>query len=97
SIKATGLSPRPAPTLSVHAAGRPARSIWVTMPCSLTSHRRCDSMICAGILGSDEQTQEGGMEVRYNSAHELGEMLTVVGSKLRQGDSAPDFAIDSLD
>jgi thiol peroxidase len=37
------------------------------------------------------------MEERTGEAYELGEELTVVGSKLKQGDTAPDFALDSFD
>ncbi len=37
------------------------------------------------------------MEERTGEAFELGEQLTVVGSKLEPGDSAPDFALDSFD
>ncbi len=37
------------------------------------------------------------MEERTGEAYELGEQLTVVGSKLRPGDTAPDFALDSFD
>ena len=37
------------------------------------------------------------MEERTGEAFELGEQLTVVGSKLNRGDSAPDFALDSFD
>lgn len=37
------------------------------------------------------------MEERAGEAYELGEELTVVGNKLKQGDAAPDFALDSFD
>jgi thiol peroxidase len=37
------------------------------------------------------------MEERTGEAYELGEELTVLGSKLKQGDTAPDFALDSFD
>ena len=37
------------------------------------------------------------MEERSGEAFELGEQLTVVGSKLQPGDTAPDFALDSFD
>ena len=37
------------------------------------------------------------MEERTGGAFELDEALTVVGSKLRSGDSAPDFALDQFD
>ena len=37
------------------------------------------------------------MEERTGEAFELGEQLTVVGSKLNRGDSAPDFGLDSFD
>ncbi len=37
------------------------------------------------------------MEERTGEAFELGEQLTVVGSKLRPGDKAPDFNLDHLD
>lgn len=37
------------------------------------------------------------MEERTGEAFELGEQLTVVGSKLQPGDTAPDFALDSFD
>ena len=36
-------------------------------------------------------------EERTGEAFELGEQLTVVGSKLRPGDPAPDFALDHFD
>jgi thiol peroxidase len=36
-------------------------------------------------------------EERTGEAFELGEQLTVVGSKLRPGDPAPDFALDYFD
>src|SRR2546423_6792918 len=37
------------------------------------------------------------MEERTGEAFELDEQLTVVGSKLRPGDQAPDFALDYVD
>ncbi|MFL5732056.1 MAG: thiol peroxidase [Chloroflexia bacterium] len=37
------------------------------------------------------------MEERTGEAYELGEQLTVVGSKLRPGDKAPDFELDYVD
>src|SRR5438094_7125808 len=37
------------------------------------------------------------MGERTGEAFELGEQLTVVGSKLRAGDQAPDFALDYVD
>ena len=37
------------------------------------------------------------MEERTGEAFELGEQLTVMGSKLQPGDPAPDFALDSFD
>jgi thiol peroxidase len=37
------------------------------------------------------------MEERTGEAFEFGEQLTVVGSKLNPGDTAPDFALDSFD
>jgi len=37
------------------------------------------------------------MEERTGEAFELGEELTVIGSKLRPGDRAPDFALDYID
>ena len=37
------------------------------------------------------------MEERTGEAYELGEQLTVVGSKLKPGDKAPDFALDHVD
>src|SRR5436305_7812213 len=37
------------------------------------------------------------MEERTGEAFELGEQLTVVGSKLQPGDVAPDFALDHVD
>ena len=36
-------------------------------------------------------------EERTGEAFELGEQLTVVGSRLRPGDPAPDFALDHFD
>ncbi len=37
------------------------------------------------------------MEERTGEAYELGERLTVAGTKLQPGDAAPDFALDSFD
>jgi thiol peroxidase len=37
------------------------------------------------------------MEERTGEAFELGDELTVVGSKLRPGDKAPDFVLDFVD
>jgi len=37
------------------------------------------------------------MVERTGEAYELGEQLTVVGEKLKPGDSAPDFTLESLD
>jgi thiol peroxidase len=37
------------------------------------------------------------MVERVGEAYEMGEQLTVVGEKLRSGDTAPDFALESLD
>ena len=37
------------------------------------------------------------MEERTGEAYELDEQLTVVGKRLRPGDRAPDFALDSFD
>ena len=37
------------------------------------------------------------MEERVGEAFELDERLTVVGGKLRPGDTAPDFVLDSFD
>jgi thiol peroxidase len=37
------------------------------------------------------------IEERAGEAFELGEQLTIVGSKLRPGDPAPDFALDHFD
>jgi thiol peroxidase len=39
----------------------------------------------------------GMVEERTGEAFELGEQLTVVGSKLRPGQPAPDFALDHVD
>ena len=36
-------------------------------------------------------------EERTGEAHELGEQLTVVGRKLRSGDAAPEFDLESFD
>src|SRR5690242_11712006 len=37
------------------------------------------------------------MEERTGEAFELGEQLTVAGSKLKPGDKAPDFSLDHVD
>ena len=37
------------------------------------------------------------MEERVEEAFELDERLTVVGCKVRPGDTAPDFNLDSFD
>lgn len=48
--------------------------------------------------GTDAEGRQAGAEIeRHGEAYELDERLTVVGSRLRPGDTAPDFALERFD
>src|SRR3954454_25255692 len=83
---------RPGPTWSSDSSSRPWTKKW-----SRPGNQGLRNTGCDHDLTLDPQKGVSPMEGRTGEAYELGEQLTVVGSKLRPGDKAPDFELDHVD